>query len=222
MATEAQILANRLLSSIICRLSSVVRQLSSPLYNCRESSTNQLLFMQNKPNFQKSKMNANLYNTMNYENKWPRRVRKNKPNSNPNKPNLKRAQMNINLTLTKDYRKKDDFEVRINKPNSNPTSQKPKINANLYFIEDYENISCWRPQKNKPKQTQFQTRVLTHRSDVCLLSSVLCSRMQPKLLNFLLKNSLTVGTNSVKYLFLCNERECFYEKLYGKKRPGRA
>ena len=41
------------------------------------------LFMQNKPNFQKSQMNANLYNTTDYENKWQRRVRKNKPNSNP-------------------------------------------------------------------------------------------------------------------------------------------
>ena len=73
--------------------------------------------MQNKPNFQKALMNANPYNTTDYENKWQRRVRKNKANSNPIKPNLRRARMNINLTLTKDYRKKDDFAVRINKPN---------------------------------------------------------------------------------------------------------
>ena len=37
-------------------------------YICRESSTNQLLFMQNKPNFQKSQMNVNPYDTKNYEN----------------------------------------------------------------------------------------------------------------------------------------------------------
>ncbi len=73
--------------------------------------------MQNKPNFRKAKMNVNSLITTDYENKWQRRVRKNKPNSNPIKPNFKKAKMNVNLTLTKDYRKKDDFVVRINKPN---------------------------------------------------------------------------------------------------------
>ena len=105
------------LSSIVCRPSSVICPLSSPLYTCREPSTNQLLFMQNKPNFVRRRRIANSVYTMDYENKWPWRVRKNKPNSNPIKPNLKRAKMNVNLTLTKDYRKKDDFAVRINKPN---------------------------------------------------------------------------------------------------------
>jgi hypothetical protein len=71
-------------------------------------------------------MNANLYNTTDYENKWQRRVRKNKPNSNPIKPNFQKAEMNVNLTLTKDYRKKDDSAVRINKPNSKPISSKAK------------------------------------------------------------------------------------------------
>ncbi len=89
----------------------------SPLYICRESSTNQLLFMQNKPNFRKAQMNVSSLITTDYENKWQQRVRKNKPNSNPIKPNFQKAKMNANLTLTKDYRKKDDFAVRINKPN---------------------------------------------------------------------------------------------------------
>ncbi len=83
-------------------------------------------------------MNANLYNTRDYENKWPWRVRKNKPNSNPIKPNLQKAKMNINLTLTKGYRKKDDFEVRINKPNSNPILKEGKIDAKYVFTKDYE------------------------------------------------------------------------------------
>ena len=63
--------------------------------------------------------------------------------------------MNVNLTLTKDYRKKDDFIVRINKPNSNPILKEAKMSANVYVIEDYENETTFRPQKNKPKQTQF-------------------------------------------------------------------
>ncbi len=39
--------------------------------------------MQNKPNLLRSQMNVKTYNTTDYENKWQRRVRKNKPNSNP-------------------------------------------------------------------------------------------------------------------------------------------
>ncbi len=89
----------------------------SPLYICRESSTNQLLFMQNKPNFRKSQMNLSIFSAKDYENKHDWTIGQNKPNSNPIKPNFQKAKMNVNLSLTKDYRKKDDFLVRINKPN---------------------------------------------------------------------------------------------------------
>ena len=108
-----------------------------PLYTCRDASTNQLLFMQNKPNFVRRRRIANSVYTMDYENKWPWRVRKNKPNSNPIKANLKRAKMNVNLTLARDYRKKYDFAVRINKPNSKPISSKGKIDAKCVFTKDY-------------------------------------------------------------------------------------
>ncbi len=73
--------------------------------------------MQNKPNLLDAQMNVSSILTRDYENKWQRRVRKNKPNSNPIKPNFQKAKINVNLTLTKDYRKYDDFVVRINKPN---------------------------------------------------------------------------------------------------------
>jgi len=76
---------------------------------------------------------------------------KNKANSNPNKPNFQKAKMNVKSLITKDYRKKDDFVVRINKPNF---FKGPKISANLYLIEDYENETAFRLQKNKPKQSQ--------------------------------------------------------------------
>jgi len=84
------------------------------------------LFMQNKPNFQKSQMNVSIFSQMNYENKSNWTLGQNKPNSNPNKPNLRKVQMNVNLTLTKDYRKNDDFLVRINKPNSRNGQNKHK------------------------------------------------------------------------------------------------
>ncbi len=63
--------------------------------------------------------------------------------------------MNINSFIPKDYRKKDDFVVRINKPNSNPISPKPKMNVNLYVIEDYENETAFRPKKTNPNKANF-------------------------------------------------------------------
>jgi hypothetical protein len=32
------------------------------------------------------------------------------------------------------------------------------MNVNAFSQKDYENETAFRPQKNKPKQTQFQTR----------------------------------------------------------------
>jgi len=137
-------------SSVFCSLSSVFCHLSSVLYICREPSTNQLLFMQNKPNFLDTQMNANTFSKRAYENKHKWTLGENKPNSNPIKTNLKRAQMNINSLITKDYRKNDDFAVRKNKPNSNPISKKAKMNATAFSQKDYENEIAFKPQKNKP------------------------------------------------------------------------
>ncbi len=88
----------------------------SPLYICKESSTNRPFYAK-QTQFPKSQMNVNTYITKNYENKRNWTIGQSKPNSNPIKPNLQKAKMNVNLTLTKDYIKKDDFSVRINKPN---------------------------------------------------------------------------------------------------------
>jgi len=78
-------------------LSSVFRLLSSaPLDICRERSTNQLLFMQNKPNVKDAQINVNSYLKSKYENLDTWLSGKNKPNSNPIKPNFKRAKMNVN------------------------------------------------------------------------------------------------------------------------------
>ena len=125
-------------------------------YICREPSTNQLLFMQNKPNFKDAQMNVTSFYTVDYENISDWTLGQNKPNSNPIKPNFRKAQMNVNSLITKDYRKKDDFAVRINKPNSNPISVKPKMNVNLYVIEDYENKTAFRPKKTNPIKANFR------------------------------------------------------------------
>ena len=96
-------------------------------YICREPSTNQLLFMQNKPNVKDAQINVNSYMKSKYEKLDTWLSGKNKPNSNPIKPNLKRAKMNVNLTLTKDYRKKDDFAVRKSKPNFQKAQNERKL-----------------------------------------------------------------------------------------------
>jgi len=48
-------------------------------YNCRESSTNQAYFMQNKANFQKSQMNLSSCSTRDYGNKCDWTPGENKP-----------------------------------------------------------------------------------------------------------------------------------------------
>ncbi len=106
-----------LLSSIVCRLSSVVfvainqrnprlikdLRVYKCLYNCRETFTDVMsalqikLFMQNKPNFRKSQMNVTSLITADYEKKDTWWSGKNKPNSNPIqtqfKPNLSRRSL---------------------------------------------------------------------------------------------------------------------------------
>ena len=59
---------------------------SSPLYICREPSTNQLLFIQNKPNLLDAQMNVSSIITTNYENIRNWTLGQNKPNSNPISP----------------------------------------------------------------------------------------------------------------------------------------
>ncbi len=111
--------------------------------------------MQNKPNFRKSQMNANLYNTTNYKNFIPLAGQKNKPNSNPIKPNFKRAKMNISYVKTTNYEQKT-----MNYANNKQTQflQRPKMNANVYVIEDYENETTFRPQKNKPNSNPISSK----------------------------------------------------------------
>ena len=99
----------------------------SPLYICRGTSTNQLPFMQNKPNVKDAQINVNSYMKSKYEILDTWLSGKNKANSNPNKPNFQKAKMNVNLTLTKDYRKNDDFLVRINKPNLRNAKNERKL-----------------------------------------------------------------------------------------------
>jgi len=108
--------------------------------------------MQNKPNVKDAQINVNSYMKSKYEKLDTWLSGKNKPNSNPNKPNCRKGKIDAKCVFTKDYRKKDDFIVRINKPNSNPISVKPKMSANVYVIEDYENEPPSGPKKTNPNK----------------------------------------------------------------------
>ena len=80
--------------------------------------------MQNKPNSQKAKINATLFTAKDYENKWQRRVRKNKPNTNP-------------------------IQTQ-----TNPISEKPKMTLNSYWTNDYDNEQRTINNERYSKRTQ--------------------------------------------------------------------
>jgi len=111
-------------------------------YICRESSTNQLPFMQNKPNFRKSQMNVSILLQKDYENKSNWTIGQNKPNSNPIKPNCLKTKMDVNSILTKDYERNDIFAVPENKPNSNPIQTQFKPNSNPNKPNFCQNLLC--------------------------------------------------------------------------------
>ena len=65
------------------------------------------LFIQNKPNFQKSQMNVSPVITKDYEKKTLGEHGKNKPNTNPIqtqfKPNFPKSKIDAKCVFTKDY-----------------------------------------------------------------------------------------------------------------------
>ena len=85
----------------------------SALYICREPSTNQLLFMQNKPNFLDALMNVTSFYTVEYENIANWTLGENKPNS---KPISVKPKMNANAFSQKDYENETAFRPRKSKP----------------------------------------------------------------------------------------------------------
>ena len=121
--------------SVICicfgfRYSDLVFRQSWLLYTCRGFSTNQPLFMQNKPNVNDAQINVNTYMKSKYEKLDTWLSGKNKPNSNPNKPNIQKGKIDAKCVFTKDYRKNDDFIVRINKPNFQNAKNERKLTYN--------------------------------------------------------------------------------------------
>jgi len=73
--------------------------------------------------------------------------------TNPIQTQFAKGQNECKLIYSKGLQKKRRFRS----PNKQTQFlQRPKMNVNLYVIEDYKNETTFRPQKNKPKQTQFK------------------------------------------------------------------
>ncbi len=76
----------------------------------------------------------------------------------PKQTQFPKSQNECKLSYNKGLQKKRWFCSPNKQTQFKPNFFKsPKMNVNLYVIEDYENETALRPQKNKPKQTQFQT-----------------------------------------------------------------
>ncbi len=106
----------RQLSSVVYRLSSVFCPRTSTTV---ENPLQINLFMQNKPNLRKSQMNANLYNTTDYERKRDWTLGESKPNSNPISIKPK---MDVNLYIIEDYENETAFRPQKKQTQTNPIS----------------------------------------------------------------------------------------------------
>ncbi len=131
-----QILIINRLYSVVCHLSSVFRLLSSVFCLLRSStSVEDSLqigpFMQNKPNFRKSQMNVNSYNTTDYENISDWTIGQNKPNSNPIYQRVKLMQSVYLQRIMKKMRLRAMKKQSQYKPNS----RKPKNEIKLLFYK---------------------------------------------------------------------------------------
>ena len=110
------------------------------LYNCRGSSTNRPVFLQNKPNFQDTQMNVSANIIKDYENKSDPTLGENKPNSKPiqtqTNPICQKPKMNINSILTKDYENIRHYTLPKNKPKTNPILSEAKNKRNHLSNKD--------------------------------------------------------------------------------------
>jgi hypothetical protein len=75
-----------------------------------------------------------------------------------NKPNSPNVQMNVSNVKTMNYENFIPLAEQKNKPKTNPISEKPKINVNLYFIEDYRKKDDFVVRINKPNSKPISSK----------------------------------------------------------------
>jgi len=94
--------------------------------------------MQNKPNFRKSQMNVNPYNTTAYENISNWTLGENKPNSNPIKPNLSQFRCQSNPKQTQFKPKQSQFQTAGNR--TKEAQKKKRVSGTFLRLWDAEKI----------------------------------------------------------------------------------
>jgi len=140
----------------IRHLATGVCQLFSALYICREPSTNQLLFMQNKPNLLDAQMNVSSILTTDYENKSNWTLGENKPNSNPICQRVKLMQSVYLQRIMKKNAAKG-YEKTKPKQTQFPKNQNEcKLTYNKGLQKKRRFRSPKKQTQFKPNQTQFQ------------------------------------------------------------------
>ncbi len=99
-----------------------------------QTQSNPLLSAVEWANFQKAKMNVNLYVIEDYRKKDDFAVRKNKPNS---KPISSKAKINVNLYFIKDYENGTAFKPKKTNPNK-PCPERSRMGQ---FSPNFKNFS---------------------------------------------------------------------------------
>ena len=135
------------------------------LYNCRDTSTGiesalQIrLFMQNKANFRKVKLNVNKVLTKDYDKKdtWSSGTKQSQ--TKPNKAKFKKAKMNVSSIITKDYENKSPIWAP-KKQSQFSKRQKPMQTSLSQRIMKKNTISGY--DKTNPKRTQSNPMLARH------------------------------------------------------------
>jgi len=104
--------------------------------------------MQNEPNFQKSQMNVNLYNTTDYENKSNWTLGENEPNTNPIKANFPAPRGETNPIQTQYKPNQTQFQTRMTNVE---VQMRVKIGRKIADFRPKERISGMKPPANTDK-----------------------------------------------------------------------
>jgi len=152
-----------------CSTAQMLNFLPSPLYICRESSTNSPLFMQNKPNFLDTQMNISSVLTKYYENNLCSGLLENKPNSKPIKPNTNPIQSQSKPIQSQSNPIQIQFLPKIRK--NLPTNQ-------LSFFAPVPFLFLWfSPQPEYPTTAGMKYAGYSPVTSSCVFSSSLSWRL---------------------------------------------
>jgi hypothetical protein len=154
------------------------------LYICRDTFTDVMsalqikLFMQNKANFRKVKLNVNNVLTKDYEQMDTWSIGKKQSQTKPNKAKFKKAKMNVTPYITVAYGNKPPIGAP---KKQSQTSKRQKPMQTLLPQRIMKKTAILGYEKTNPIQTQFLPAISvadqTAHCEIGLLSCILCVDM---------------------------------------------